>query len=181
MKKTFVLVLCVLVAIVAVQAEAGTATSDGFTVYGYELPQLRAGEYLLSARGTVSSSEFVIDAAEPDFGYTSEQDLTFFDFTGVYAATDHVFLRVGLSYYPEQTVQEVDYVGLGSGADFGHEQDSYVRPDLGLVIRPSRALELYGTWSREVAGTEYTEGYFYEGSASEVTTLRFGVNYFGRL
>lgn len=175
-----VLALSVLVVCFVAQAGAGMPGSDGFTIYGFELPQLHAGEYLLSARGTISSTDVEIDAADPDYDYSTTSGLTCYDVRSVYAATDQILIRFGLTYYPGQTVDEVDQLHMGSAVQaYKLEQDATLKPDIGLVFRPSRVLEFYGTWSREASHRDFSEEYTYRGSDQETSNFRFGVNYFG--
>ncbi len=138
-KKSFLLAV-VSFAILISGTVAGQDTERYYQPYGFRLPVLSAGEYVVSGSGFYYTSKSV----RTDYS----GDTTLYDYKNVYsslqatvAITDRFLVRGDLSYYPKQTVN--DYTGFRCEREYV-EQDGYLSPSLLVVYRPVRSLELYG-------------------------------------
>ncbi len=155
--------------------------SNFYTPYGFRLPNLNQGEYILSGWGNYYSSEYSLNYNSPHEFYNSDYSNFNLNLRSVYALTNQILFRLNLSYYPEQIIRDSD------SDDYKQEttMESHIAPDIMIVFKPISSLEIYGTYYyQNIKDNDkfIPESFFgYKGSKDKNERISFGFNYYGKL
>ncbi len=163
-----------------------------FTPYGFRLPVLAKGEYILSAYGgyfktSTESKNFdeSVDAAE--------YDITdyYFSFRSALALTDKLLFQSKFVYYPKRDLRYYKYPVYGGGDSLYYRSSTgtargELNPSATLVFRPITTLEFFFdvSLSSRTIINEYdpsVEDRAEKQSKRTSRTFSFGLTYLGKL
>ena len=138
-------------AIILVVLRAGSpyaqTISDFFTPYGFKLPNLKAGQYLLSVRGDYEDLKY---NRKTDHNYEIDRKTTLNSYASaavVLAVTDRILLTTSLGYYPRRLASEqLRSTLFFATAKTTELQYGSLRPSLGLAFKPKPNLEIFGSF-----------------------------------
>jgi hypothetical protein len=164
------------------------------TPYGFRLPQLEQGEYVLSASGNYYGGDYKSIAQDPaDYGWDSEYREYFASFSATCALTDRLLVQGGLSLSPSHRSQRVKHwFRYSFDSDtvvqetIESELQANVRPNLTIVFRPQPTLEIFATGQLTKQNTDVTYSHPtdpWDDKRQEQTStyLYFGITYLGKL
>ena len=177
--KYFVLFVISLAALIIGGASAAQDLSHYNTPYGFRLPMLSGGEFVVTGYGNYNKSE-------TDRTYYQGTSLNHYtksfnsSLRGVVALSDKLLIQGELLFYPGQQISRFP----GFPCDYEYvEQDAYLSPGFTMVFRPSPVLEVYGdvmfaTADRKQYEECSPEAFLYD--EVKYQRISFGFTYLGR-
>lgn len=163
--------------------------SDYYTPYGFQLPNLKAGQYLVSLRGDYEDLKYNRKSAH---NYEIDRKTTLNSFAlaqGVFAVTDYLLVTSSLRYFPRRMVSEqLRSTLLFATAKTTELRFNSLRPSFGLVFKPRPNLEIFGNFDyyyyeydlRDYADY-YVDDYEVRPFWERSKRISVGVNYLGSL
>ena len=190
MSKNYLPGLVIICSFMAAGSHAQNPT-DYFTPYGFQLPNLQKGEYLVSLWGNYYDYSDKLQPENPDDINRNSSHHQYFTFRGVYAFTDILLLRVQLVFNPSRVQYEYEYANQSAVPIYRLNRqipNSYINPYIGIGFKPNTSLEIYG--NVDFSGYSYIEksysdpalgGYIAEKHDYEHKSITIGVNNLGKL
>jgi len=168
--------------------------SHYLTPYGFRLPQLERGEYVLSATGNFYASDYKsIRQEAADYGWEDEYRQYVVNFSATCALTDQLLVQGGIGVSPSYRSDRTKNWG-----HYSLEPDSIVRetiegnlkasvqPSLTIVFRPQPTLEIFVsgelmTRNVDVTYDRVTDPWDDKRQEQDSKYLYFGITYLGKL
>ena len=159
MSKNYLPGLVIICSFMAAGSHAQNPT-DYFTPYGFQLPNLQKGEYLVSLWGNYYDYSDKLQPENPDDINRNSSHHQYFTFRGVYAFTDILLLRVQLVFNPSRVQYEYEYANQSAVPIYRLNRqipNSYINPYIGIGFKPNTSLEIYGNVTSIIYTTEDRE------------------------
>jgi len=193
MRPFYLVMVLALVCITAPNA-SGEDFSRFYRVYGYQLPMMERGDYVLSLTYDHQNSfREYLWSTDDEPSTVDYRDRTF-HLNAAVAMTDKILIETRIGFQPEQTVTK--YVNIRPEYSPEHgttlvsepvkiTQASEILPSATLIYRPGGRFELYGSISyvsidSENTATGVSYGYLAR-EKHEMTSFSFGITYSGSL
>ncbi|MCP4704063.1 MAG: hypothetical protein GY865_05595 [candidate division Zixibacteria bacterium] len=135
--------------------------------YGFRLPFMEKGEYIISLNYYNYSSRATTDYNTPDYSSSKYDDINI-ALKSTIALSKKLLIQSGVVFYPNQISSEYrsyvynDYL-------YDDKQKSYMRPNFLVVFRPTRSLEI---WSEVEFGNRKTDYLWLDGTNPETYQTR---------
>jgi hypothetical protein len=170
---------------------AGQELSHLYQPYGFQLPMLKAGEYLVSASfngwDDESTVHYIDNFSTPtiEFDEVRESNWQYASVSGVIGISDKFLTEVVLNVYPSITNNTISSFYPTEESVQTADNNTYLAPMLKLVFRPSTNLEFFGQFRTETRTITYDRtnapSFWIDNVEDKHTDFAVGVSYFGKL
>ncbi len=160
-----------------------------FTPYGFQYPNLTAGQYALTLRGDYSDFKYNRKSGTNSLIDRHFEVNSYATFSGLLALTDQFMISADVEYHPRRFASDqLTSVSVLASPRLRELQYSSFRPSFGLVYKPSSNLEIFGNFGysyNEYDFRDYNDYYDEEYDVIPYWQRRYsgaiGITYLGKL
>jgi hypothetical protein len=191
MKKNTCVPLLLLLSVCLSASVTAQEMSHLYGVYGFQLPLLEKGEYVLSAsfngRYGKATTHYLYTAGSPALEWDGiyEYSQEYARLSGVLAITDNLLAEVSMVLYPSQETRVTTSGMPESRSEERGTESTALSPTFMLVFRPKANIECFGRFYTENLKTTYEQTPTSDWTApydkSTYSSFSVGVSYFGKL